>query len=282
MRVVLDTDRFSLLRGDSLEALRSFADKSFDAAIFDPPYSSHVHAKFGKERRKDGVVVPDALTFPPMTEGLMMQVCDRLARVVKGWVLIFGDERVSSKWGQCMEAVGGAWVRTGVWVKTNPKPQMTGDRPGSGIELITICHVEPKGFEWNGGGHAATWRGRRDETFEISGACWGGGEQTVSHPNQKPAWLMQALVGMFCPPGGLVLDPYLGSGSTAIGALATERLPGESPLETTCPKCAKKIIEQYAPPLPQNVSVVGVEGDPKYVDLAIARIRAQCPALLAA
>ncbi len=93
---------------------------------------------------------------------------------------------------------------------------------------------------------------------------------------------MQALLGMFAPPNALVVDPYFGSGSTALGALAAEHLPGEVPLETTCPKCVKKLAEQYTPPLPQNVSVVGIEGDPKYINLAIARIRDASPALLQA
>lgn len=276
MNIALDTDRVSLVHGDTLNVLRSFTSKSFDLVVTDPPYSPHVHEKFGKERRKDGVVVPDALTFPPMTEGLMMQVSEQLVRVTKGWILIFGDERVSSKWGEAITAVGGAWVRTGVWVKTNPKPQMTGDRPASGTEHITICHAQPdtlegrRSWEWNGGGHAATWRGRRDEGY---------GEDP--HPNQKPAWLLQALLGMFCPPKAVVLDPYAGSFTTAVAALATERLPGESPLETSCPKCVKKILEQYQPPLPNGVSVVGIEGDPKWVDLAISRIREAAPALAA-
>ncbi len=102
------------------------------------------------------------------------------------------------------------------------------------------------------------------------------------HPNQKPAWLMQSLLGMFCPPNALVLDPYFGSGTTAVGALAQERLPGEVPLETACPKCAKKLLEQYQPPLPQNVNVVGIEGDPRWLDLSIARLRDATPTLVAA
>lgn len=277
MNVVLDTDRVSLVQGDSLEVLRSFADKTFDIACFDPPYSPHVHKNFGKERRTDGVVVPGALTFPPMTEGLMLQVCDRLVHVVKGWIIIFSDYYNSYKWGQCMQAVGGAWVRTGQWVKTNPKPQMTSDRPACGAEDIVICHAQPdtlegrRSWEWNGRGHAAIWRGYRDAGFG-----------NPPHPNQKPAWLMQALLGMFAPAGALVIDPYFGSGSTAIGALAQERLEGESPANTACPKCAKKLLEQYHPPLPQNVRVVGVEGDPVYVDLSIRRIRETAPALLVA
>lgn len=279
MVVALDTDRVSLIQGESLAVLRTFASKSFDVACFDPPYSPHVHEHFGKERRNDGHAVPDALTFPPMTPTLIAEVMREVVRVTRTWILITTDFYNTHLWGEAAQACGGAWVRTGQWVKTNPKPQMTADRPGCGTEDILIAHAEPDTLEgrrfwdWNGGGHAATWRGRRDATFEVGG---------VEHPNQKPAWLLQSLLGMFCPPNALVVDPYFGSGTTAIGALATERLEGETTLGTSCPKCAKKLLEQYQPPLPANVRVVGVEGDPKYVGLSISRIRLAAPLLLAA
>jgi site-specific DNA-methyltransferase (adenine-specific) len=273
MNVVLDTDRFSLIQGDSLAVLRSFASKSFDIVITDPPYNPHVHAKLGKERRTDGTEARAELSFPPMTEGLIEAVMRELVRVTRGWIIVFSDFYNSHKWGQVAQAAGGAWVRTGSWVKTSPMPQMTGDRPATGHEDIVICHAEPKGWEWNGKGKAATWRGKRDEP-------WPNREE--GHPNQKPLWLLQSLLGMFAPPGGLCLDPYFGSGTLAQAAFATERLSGESPADTSCPKCAQKILEQYQPPLPQSVNVVGVEGDQKYVDLSIRRINNTSPNVLAA
>lgn len=279
MNIVLDTDRVSLIQGDSLSVLRSFASKSFDIACFDPPYSPHVHEHFGKERRNDGHVVPGALTFPPMTPELIGEVMRELVRVVRGWILVTTDFYNTHLWGEAARRAGGAWVRTGQWVKTNPKPQMTGDRPACGAEDILIAHASPDTLEgrrlwdWNAGGHAAIWRGRRDPGYVLAGE---------THPNQKPAWLMQALLGMFAPPNALVLDPYSGSGTTAIGALAQERLEGEVPVDTACAKCAKKLLEQYQPPLPRNASVVGVEGDPRWLELSISRIREAAPALLAA
>jgi DNA modification methylase len=41
-----------------------------------------------------------------------------------------------------------------------------------------------------------------------------------SHPTVKPVDLMRWLVRLVTPPGGLVLDPFMGSGSTGIAALA--------------------------------------------------------------
>lgn len=38
------------------------------------------------------------------------------------------------------------------------------------------------------------------------------------HPTEKPVALLRPLIDYGCPPGGLVLDPFAGSGSTAVAA----------------------------------------------------------------
>lgn len=38
------------------------------------------------------------------------------------------------------------------------------------------------------------------------------------HPAQKPTGLAKKYMRVLCPPGGLVVDPYMGSGTTAIAA----------------------------------------------------------------
>lgn len=43
------------------------------------------------------------------------------------------------------------------------------------------------------------------------------------HPTQKPALLLTPLIRYSCPPGGIVVDPFMGSGSTALAARMTER-----------------------------------------------------------
>jgi site-specific DNA-methyltransferase (adenine-specific) len=51
----------------------------------------------------------------------------------------------------------------------------------------------------------------------------GGGHRVRDgnvHPCVKPVDLMQWLCRLVTPPGGLILDPFCGSGSTGIAALA--------------------------------------------------------------
>lgn len=43
------------------------------------------------------------------------------------------------------------------------------------------------------------------------------------HPTQKPEGIVEPLVRYSCPPGGLVLDPFAGSGTTGVVALSHGR-----------------------------------------------------------
>ena len=63
-----------------------------------------------------------------------------------------------------------------------------------------------------------------------------------NHPTVKPIALMRYLVRLVCPPKGIVLEPYLGSGTTAIAALQ------------------------------EGMSFVGFEKKQEYADIARARI----------
>ena len=43
------------------------------------------------------------------------------------------------------------------------------------------------------------------------------------HPTQKPVEVLEPLIRNYCPTGGLVLDPFCGSGSTLVAAQACRR-----------------------------------------------------------
>jgi len=47
--------------------------------------------------------------------------------------------------------------------------------------------------------------------------------EKTAHPCQYPVGLVDRLVRALCPPGGTVLDPYMGSGSTGVAAILRER-----------------------------------------------------------
>jgi DNA modification methylase len=47
--------------------------------------------------------------------------------------------------------------------------------------------------------------------------------ERVGWPTQKPVRLLEMLVGACCPPGGVVLDPCCGSGTTVVAAARSGR-----------------------------------------------------------
>ena len=67
------------------------------------------------------------------------------------------------------------------------------------------------------------------------------------HPTVKPLELMRWLVRLLCPPGGLVLDPFCGSGTTGAAAVAEGR------------------------------RFVGIEFEPPYMEIAAARVAHHAP-----
>ena len=246
-------DRAAIFHGRAEDVDQVLGPKSVDLILTDPPYSEHTHKNLGRERRNDGVETRPELDFPPLTDEQIRAHARMWVSLCRGWIVVFSDYFADVVWGRALEEAGGRWVRTGYWIKTNPMPQMTGDRPGVGVESIVIGHAfaPKKGkMSWHGGGRPAVWRGpveQRDERGERR-----------SHPNQKPLWLIQELAGLFADPGAVVLDPFAGSGTTGVAALASTRFPGS---QTTLPV-----------PVPEWFSFVGVEGAESWCDLARARL----------
>ena len=76
---------------------------------------------------------------------------------------------------------------------------------------------------------------------DVSVPYWSMAENTA-HPTQKPEKLMAKLILASCPPGGVVLDPFLGSGSSAVAAKKLgRRFVGVEQNERYCVWCEKRL-----------------------------------------
>ena len=71
----------------------------------------------------------------------------------------------------------------------------------------------------------------------------------AEHPTQKPTALLEHLIECSCPPGGMVLDPFCGSGSVGVAARRSGR------------------------------SFIGIELNPEYVAMTERRLRDDAPLL---
>lgn len=203
---------WSLRLGDCLDpvtGLASLADKSVDHVVCDPPYEDEAHTKQRRVKRNGGECLTESLPFAAITGEQRAAIGLQLARLARRWVIVFCQVEASVKWALACEAGGLQYVRTMVWIKPDAMPQFTGDRPGMGYESIVVCH--PRGRKkWNGGGRTGVFT-------ENKNAGRPNGE-AAPHPTTKPLPLIRELVSLFTDPGELILDPFSGSGTTAVAA----------------------------------------------------------------
>ena len=225
-----------LRQGDSRIVL---ADVTPDVLICDPPYSEHVH-KSATSWTLSGVAHRD-LGFEHITEDLMAWTC-ALAAKTRRWSCIFSDVSSVGLWENGLKAAGATYIRAVPWVRWS-MPQLSGDRPPQGCEMIVLAWGSAKGKKsWNGPGNLT----------HFSQTCLRGKNK---HKAQKPLDLMLDLVEFFSDPRSnlcvgcgepvqsseqdaaygngnhaftpkdaeLVCDPFYGSGTTAMACAVLQR-----------------------------------------------------------
>ena len=190
----------TLYLGDCREVLECFPD--VDHIITDPPYSANTH-KMAKTNKGAGHGV-SLVTFEALTGDEFDRVMNLCLRACYGWVIATCDYKHAARWYE-----SDRFVRLGAWVKPNPMPQISADRPAQGFETILILHTGIGKKVWNRGGGAGVW------THPVHS----GGEV----PTQKPLGLIAALVDDFTQPGETIADPFMGSGTTGVAAIAAGR-----------------------------------------------------------
>lgn len=187
-----------------------------DLVLTDPPYESEAHLlqrrvkrgnRMDETRGANGLRVCDEpLPFDPIDEETRALVSREIAQVAKRWALLFCQIEAAPKWRAQMEAHGMQYRRTCVWIKPDGMPQYSGDRPGMGYEALLAMHAEGKST-WNGGGRHGVFIHQKAE-----------GTGPNLHPTQKPEKLIRELIVLFSNEGDLILDPFMGSGTTLVAA----------------------------------------------------------------
>ncbi len=191
-----------IIHTDCLSPAMRFAGEGADVQIVDPPYSANVHARAVSTRTDGAGPRSRDLGFASLSPALQIRICEYAAQV-RRWTAIFTDIESVDAWRRRLEAHGVEYVRSVPWVRWT-QPQISGDRPPSGCEIIILAHPPGKKH----------WSGPGSLTHFSQKALRGAGK----HPTEKPLDLMLALVSYLAAPGESVLDPCAGSGSTALAA----------------------------------------------------------------
>ena len=224
--------RVTLWCGDCREILPKVG--TFDHAFFDPPYEAHMHVSKQSARRvrTDGYAFPKPVDFDSIGD-LREQVTASIAAACGGWFIAFCTPEGIAAWRDAIEVAGIRYKRACFWVKPDSAPQFNGQGPAFAVEPFVTAWCGRGVSRWNGGGRRNWW------SFPTNNP-----DRQGDHPTEKPLDLMTEIVRLFSNKDDLICDPFMGSGTTALAAIALER------------------------------RFVGIEQDPKYYAIARARIEA--------
>ena len=229
-----------LYLGDCREVLPALGVTA-DCIIADPPYAE---TSLAWDRWPDGWVEIAARTSRSMwCFGSLRMYLDRAAEFkAAGWKLSqdliwekhngsgFHDDRFKRVHEQPSHWYQGAWSRIYHEVPTTPDAMP---------RTVRRKHRPPHMGEIAESRFTSEEGGPRLMRSVIAMRSMHG---RAIHPTEKPTGLLEPLISYACPPGGLVSDPFAGSGSTLDAARASGR------------------------------RAIGIEADERYIERAATRL----------
>lgn len=219
MKPYYDENGITIYHGDCREVLPSLPE--VDHIISDPPYAEETH-----DGARGGAGDEKLVEFPPITAEMLRECLQ--AVTVHRWCVATMDWRHIAAL-ESRPPSGLRFVRFGLWIKPNGAPQFTGDRPATGWEGVGILHAANEKLRWNGGGRHGIWTINKINT---------------AHRTGKPLSLVTNFVELFSEPGDLILDPWMGGGTTLEAAkLSGRRAIGIEIDERWCEYAAKRLAQ---------------------------------------
>lgn len=194
MADVFGQNGIEIFNGDCMKILPTLEANSVDAVITDIPFGEVNRETNGLRKFDKGLA--DIVDFD------LIAMAKELDRVCKGSFYVFCGVQQLGKLDEYWISQGYS-RRSLIWEKTNPSPVNGQHVWISGIEHISFA--KKPGATFNAFCRNCVIR------------CEKGSNKT--HPTQKPIKLIRDLISVATNPSDVVLDPFLGSGTTAVACV---------------------------------------------------------------
>jgi site-specific DNA-methyltransferase (adenine-specific) len=256
---------YRLIESDCVELLDRLPEASVDLVFADPPYYlSNGGTTCQSGRRvsvdKGGWDASHGLGVDHAFQRRWLKACRRVLKP-SGTIWVSGTQHVIFSLGFAMQELGFHILNTVTWYKPNASPNLACRFFTHSTELViwaAPARTKPLAHTFNYPMMKAQNGGKQMRdlwalTDDGEGTVWtlpapGQSEKREGrHPTQKPFALLDRIVTASSKPGDLVLDPFNGSGTTGVVALARGR--------------------RY----------LGIDIEPAYLDLTARRIAALSP-----
>ncbi len=202
-----------LIHGDCYKELSKIKSSSVDLILTDPPYNlaqystGNINASWRKTLNNDiASWDKDVLDIKKLKKEFL--------RIIKptGNIFIFTAYNLLGDFHKTFDPVFDSF-QIMVWHKTNPPPKIR--RAGFLNSCEIICCMWNKGHTWN------FTTQKEMHNFIQSPICMG--KERLKHPTQKPVKILKHILKIASNPGDVVLDPFMGVGSTGVACKEMER-----------------------------------------------------------
>jgi site-specific DNA-methyltransferase (adenine-specific) len=246
---VSDQSDFILYHGDALDLLPQVVDASADLIFADPPYflsNGGVTCQSGKmvSVNKGGWDRLESIEAMHEFNRAWLRTCQS-ALQANGVIWVSGTRHVIFSVGFAMQQIGFKLLNEITWEKPNPPPNLSCRYFTHSTETILWAARDTRSK------HKFNYQLMRSHANDRQmKSVWQftaptGAEKTFgAHPTQKPLALLERMILASSDAGDLVVDPFVGSGTTGIAATRLGR------------------------------RFIGIDTEAKFLDLAIKRYQA--------
>lgn len=217
-----------IVLGDNIEILKEMPPNSVDVIFADPPYNLQLKNDLYRpnQTKVDGVFdswdqFDSFKIYDEFTRNWLL-ACKRVLKK-DGTIWVIGSYHNIYRVGAIMQEIGFWFLNDVVWIKTNPMPNFRGTRFNNAHEIL-IWASKSKNSKYTF--HYKSMKIFNDDLQMRSDwnipICSGKERLKANgkkvHSTQKPAELLLRILLSSSNKGDIVLDPFMGSGTT--GAVA--------------------------------------------------------------
>jgi len=229
-----DNFKNKIINGDCLVELKKIPDKTFDLVFADPPYNLQLKNKLTRPDSSEVNAVDDKWdqfeSFEKYDEFTIswLKECKRILKK-NGALWVIGSYHNIFRLGTAIQNLGFWILNDVVWNKNNPMPNFRGTRFTNAHEtLIWASKNQKSKYTFN----YQSLKCLNDDLQMRSNwnlpICSGGERLKKNgkkvHSTQKPESLLHRILLASSNRGDYILDPFLGSGTTAVVAKKLGRI----------------------------------------------------------
>ena len=215
-----------LLCGDSLKLMKQLPDESIDLVFADPPYFMQLHKELVRPDAtavsavdKDWDQFQNFDAYDQFTQLWLKEVFRILKKTGSLWVI--GTYHNIFRVGYHLQNMGFWILNDVIWRKTNPMPNFKGTRFTNAHETLIWATKEPRTkYTFNYESMKAFNEDLQMRSDWLIPVCHGpervkGSNGKTLHSTQKPEELLYRILLACTNSNDVILDPFLGSGTTA-------------------------------------------------------------------